>query len=157
MSDYIMDLRKLVGHRPLLQAAGSVIVEDAQGRVLLQRRADNHLWGYHGGSMELDERVEETARRELEEETGLRAGKLELFGIFSGPEMHFVYPNGDEVSNVDHVYLCTDYSGTLRPQPGEVEELRFFAPDELPEDLVTMNIPALSAWREQRGGKHKKG
>lgn len=150
MSDYILDLRKLVGHRPLLQTAGSVILEDAQGRVLLQRRADNGLWGYHGGSTELDEVVEETARRELREETGLQAQALELFGIFSGPEMHYVYPNGDEVSNVDIVYRCTAYSGTLRPQPGEVEELRFFAWNELPEDLSPMNIPALRLWREQK-------
>lgn len=27
MSEYIMDLRKIVGHRPLLQAGSSVIVE----------------------------------------------------------------------------------------------------------------------------------
>ena len=150
MSDYILDLRKIVGHRPLLQAGASVLLEDAQGRILLQRRADCHLWGYHGGSVELDEDVEAAARRELLEETGLQAEKLELFGVYSGPEMHFVYPNGDEVSNIDHVYLCTAYTGTLRPQPGEVEELRFFAWDELPEDITPMNIPALRAWAEKK-------
>lgn len=150
MSEYILDLRKLVGHRPLLQVGASVLLEDEQGRLLLQRRADCHLWGYHGGSVELDEVVEEAARRELWEETGLRAEKMELFGIFSGPELHFTYPNGDEVSNVDHVFLCTAYSGALRPQPDEVEELRFFAWDELPEDTVSMNRPALQAWRESK-------
>lgn len=148
MSEYILDLRKLVGHRPLLQVGASVLLEDEQGRLLMQRRADCHLWGYHGGSVELDEVVEEAARRELWEETGLRAEKMELFGIFSGPELHFTYPNGDEVSNVDHVFLCTAYSGALRPQPDEVEELRFFAWDELPEDTVSMNRPALRAWQE---------
>lgn len=152
MSEYILDLRKVVGHRPLLQAGASVILEDAQGRILLQKRADNHLWGYHGGSVELDEDVETAARRELREETGLIAGEMTLFGVFSGPEMHYVYPNGDEVSNIDHVYLCTDWTGTPRPQPGEVEELRFFAPGELPEELAPMNVPALSAWlRTKRG------
>ena len=59
MSDYIMDLRRIVGHRPLLQAGASVLLEDARGRLQLQRRADCHLWGYHGGSVELDEVVEE--------------------------------------------------------------------------------------------------
>ena len=150
MSDYIMDLRKQVGHRPLLQAGASVLLEDAEGRLLLQRRADNHLWGYHGGSVELDEPVEEAARRELREETGLSAGALAFFGVFSGPEMHYVYPNGDEVSNIDHVYLCTDWTGEPRPQPGEVEELRFFAWDELPEDIAPMNVPALRAWVETK-------
>ena len=42
---YIMDLRKIVGHRTLLQVGASVIVEDEQGRVLLQKRTDNHCWG----------------------------------------------------------------------------------------------------------------
>ncbi len=45
MSDYIMDLRKIVGHRPLLQVGASVIVEDEEGRVLLQKRSGNHRWG----------------------------------------------------------------------------------------------------------------
>ena len=65
MSDYIMDLRKIVGHRPLLQVGASIIVENERGEVLLQRRADNHMWGYAGGSVELDEVVEDAARREL--------------------------------------------------------------------------------------------
>lgn len=61
MSDYILDLRKIVGHRPLLQVGASVIVVDSADRILLQRRADNHLWGYAGGSVELDEEVEQLA------------------------------------------------------------------------------------------------
>ena len=63
MSSYIMDLRKIVGHRPLLQVGASVIVEDKEGRILLQLRSDNHCWGYAGGSVELDENVEEAAKR----------------------------------------------------------------------------------------------
>ncbi|MBS4968787.1 MAG: NUDIX domain-containing protein [Lachnospiraceae bacterium] len=101
MSDYIMDLRKIVGHRPLLQVGASVIVEDEKGRILLQKRSDNHCWGYAGGSVELDETVEDAAKRELFEETGLTAEHLELFGVFSGKDLHYVYPNGDEVSNID--------------------------------------------------------
>lgn len=155
MSDYILDLRKQVGHRPLLQCGASVLLEDGEGRLLLQRRGDNHLWGYHGGSVELDEPVEDAARRELYEETGLTARRLELFGVFSGPAMHYVYPNGDEVSNVDLVYRCTDWTGEPRPQPGEVEELRFFRYDELPGDIAPMNILALNAWVEMKRGENE--
>ena len=150
MSDYIMDLRKVVGHRPLLQVGASVIVEDRVGRTLLQLRSDNHCWGYSGGSVELDEVVEEAAKRELFEETGLTAEKLELFGIFSGPETHYVYPNGDEVSNVDIVYLCREYSGEMKCQEGETDELRFFAADELPENLSPPIICALRKWADMK-------
>lgn len=135
MSEYIMELRKIVGHRPLLQVGAGMIVEDNMGRILLQRRQDNDCWGYAGGSVELDEVVEDAARRELREETGLTAGCLHLFGIFSGKELHYTYPNGDEVSNIDIVYLCKDYSGELKAQASEVKELRFFKASELPPNI----------------------
>ena len=135
MSSYIMDLRKIVGHRPLLQVGASVIVEDKEGRILLQLRSDNHCWGYAGGSVELDEDVEEAAKRELFEETGLVAKELTLFGVFSGKDTHYVYPNGDEVSNVDIVYICKDYSGDLLCQEGEVDALKFFPIDQIPDNI----------------------
>ena len=48
--------------------------------------------------MELGETVQDTARREVFEETGLRLGKLELFGMYSGPDYYKTFPNGDQVS-----------------------------------------------------------
>lgn len=149
MSAYIMDLRKIVGHRPLLQVGASVIVVDSQGRILLQLRSDNHCWSYAGGSIELDEVVEDAAKRELYEETGLVAEKLELFGIFSGKDTHYIYPNGDEVSNIDIVYVCKQYSGELRCQKGEVDALQFFPMDEIPENISQPVQKALSKWIEQ--------
>lgn len=143
---YILDLRKVVGHRPLIQVGAGIIVEDPEGRVLLQLRSDNHCWGYCGGSLEIDERAEDAAKRELFEETGLIAEEVELFGVWSGPELHYVYPNGDEVSNVDIVFLCRRFSGELKPQDGEVEALRFFHVDEIPENLSPPIRPALEKW-----------
>ena len=95
---YIMDLRALVGHRPLIQVGSCVILEDPQGRILLQQRTDDRLWSFSAaGSMEPGETAEEAIRRELLEETGLTARALELYGVFTGPQEHHVYPNGDEV------------------------------------------------------------
>ena len=150
MADYILDLRKTVGHRCLLQVGASVIVEDRQGRILLEKRTDNGLWGYPGGGTELDERVEDAAKRELLEETGLTANSMTLFGVFSGPETHYVYPNGDEVSNVDVVFLCRNWTGTIRPQEEEVSEIRFFSAADMPpvEQLSPPIRPALLKWRE---------
>ncbi|MBQ3708863.1 MAG: NUDIX domain-containing protein, partial [Clostridia bacterium] len=150
MTDYIRSMRALVGHRPILQVGASVIPVNEAGEVLLERRTDNHSWGYPGGSVELDEVVEDAARRELYEETGLVAQELTLFGIFSGPDTHYVYPNGDEVSNVDIVYLCRKYLGTPRPQPEEVEALAWFLPDALPDDLSPPIRKPLLAWAEKR-------
>ena len=91
MSDYIMDLRKIVGHRPLLQVGASVIVVDCHNRILLQLRSDNHCWAYAGGSVELDEVVEDTARRELFEETGIRAEEWEFELLGSDRDAHALY------------------------------------------------------------------
>lgn len=147
---YIMDLRRLVGHRPLIQVGAGVIVEDGDGRVLLQLRADNHCWSYCGGSIEIDECVEDAAKRELFEETGLIAGELELFGVWSGPELHYIYPNGDEVSNVDVVFICRKFTGELKPQESEVTEVRFFHTDEIPDNLSPPIRPALEKWIMQK-------
>jgi len=146
---YISDIRKKIGHDPLMIVGASVIVTDARGHVLLQHRADNGLWGYHGGCVELGENTEAAARREMLEETGLTAGKMTLLGVFSGPEMRYTYPNGDQASVVDIVYLCDDYSGEMRPQPEEVTELRWFAPADIPADdqLSPPNILALRLWQ----------
>lgn len=152
MSNYIMDLRKYVGHAPLLQCAGSVIIENGKGEVLLGRRTDNHMWGYAGGSIELQETVEECARRELLEETGLIAEELEFFMVNSGPEAHYIYPNGDEVYNVEIIYLCRKFHGELQRQEEEQEELRFFALEEMPsmEEISPPIRPVMRRYLEMR-------
>lgn len=149
MSNYILDLRKLVGHYPLLQCAGSVIIENEQGEILLGKRTDNLKWGYAGGSIELGETVEDCAKRELTEETGLTADELEFFMINSGEETHYIYPNGDEVYNVEVVYICRRYHGTIIPQKEELSELRFFSIDDLPP-ISDPIIPVVRAYCRMR-------
>lgn len=145
MSNYIMDLRKIVRHRTLIQCAASIICINENGEILLGKRTDNHKWGYAGGSVEIDEKVEDTARREFFEETGLIADEIEFFFINSGPEVHYIYPNGDEVSNIEIVYLCRKYHGTLKPQESEIDELRFFRTDEIDLEMISPPIrPVIS-------------
>ncbi|MCI5956999.1 MAG: NUDIX domain-containing protein [Clostridiales bacterium] len=153
MGEYIMDLRRLVGHIPLMLCGASVIVENERGEILLEQRTDNGAWGYAGGAVELYERVEDAAARELLEETGLEAEELEPFGIFSGPEMAYTYPNGDEVSVVDIVFLCHKWHGTLKRQESEVQRLGFFALDALPAPLHPVNAYAIEKLRALRQGK----
>ena len=150
MTGYMAEMRRLVGHRTVIQCAASIIVVDGQGRLLLGKRSDNHLWGYSGGSVEIDERAEDCARRELLEEMGLRAEGLEFFCVNSGPEAHYVYPNGDEVSNFEIVYLCRNYHGEPKNFDGEMEELCFFAPEEIDLDMISPPIrPVIRRYLDQ--------
>lgn len=82
MTGYIAAMRSLVGHKPVLQCGASVIVINENGELLLQKRRDNGLWGYHGGSVELDEVVEEAAARELMRKRGSRRTDLSSSGYF---------------------------------------------------------------------------
>ena len=54
MTGCIAEMRKLVGHRTIMQCAVSIICVDAQNRILMGKRSDNHKWGYSGGAIEID-------------------------------------------------------------------------------------------------------
>jgi len=150
MSNYIMDLRKIVGHRCLIQCAASIIVENEKGQILLGLRSDNLEWGYSGGSIEIDEIPEDCAKRELLEEMGLKALELEYFTSNAGPEAHYIYPNGDEVSNVEIVFRCNKYEGIPHPADGEMLDLNFFDIDDLPKNISKPIIPVIKKYVEYR-------
>ena len=103
-------------------------------------------WEIPGGHIEEGESWQDACKRELYEETGLIAKELTLFGVFSGKELHNIYPNGDEVSNIDIVYICKSYDGELKCQPGEVENLKFFDVSDLPDNIFKPNIPAIEEY-----------
>ncbi len=156
MNNYVKTMRAMIGTKPLLICGASVMVI-REGHILLQKRKDNGCWGYHGGSLELGERLEEAAMRELFEETGLKARTMSLYGIFSGPELHYVYPHGDEIFVVDTVYLCEDFEGDLVPEAGEVSELRWFPFENLPENLSPPVSGIIREFIRQRLGTGETG
>ena len=132
--EYYKEIRKLIGHRPLMLVGSGVILY--QGcKLLLQRRSDDQTFGKHGGIMDIEERAEDACRREVLEEIGLRIGKLQLFGVYTGPEMTVQYPNGDVANYTDIVYVSDDFDGTPILADGEAAELRWFDVDALPENL----------------------
>lgn len=140
MTGYMAEMRKLVGHRTIIQCAASIICVDEKGRLLLGKRSDNHKLGYSGGAIEVDEYVEDCAKRELFEEMGLIAEELEFFCVNSGPEAHYIYPNGDEVSNFEIVYLCRKWSGEIQARDGEMEDLQFVDVKEIDIEQISPPI-----------------
>jgi ADP-ribose pyrophosphatase YjhB (NUDIX family) len=99
----------------------------------MMRRSDSGLWGIPGGAVELGEVIEAAAKRETFEEVNLEVGEMSLFGVFSGPELHYKYPNGDEVYDVSIVYLSHDWRGEIRLND-EHTEWDWFTADNIPED-----------------------
>ena len=150
MREYLRKLRQVVGSMPILVCGASVIVENEKGEILLILRSDNKCWAYPGGAVDINEVVEVAAKRELFEETGITANILELLGVFSGKELYYIYPHGDEVSNVDVVYLYNDYTGEARADLTESDEAMFFSLESLPENISPPCVPALNKYREQK-------
>ncbi len=87
--------------RPAMTADTIVLCSrEGEWYVLLIQRAREPFkgkWALPGGFMEEDERLEETARRELQEETGIVAEKMEFAGIFDRPDRD---PRGRTVTAV---------------------------------------------------------
>ena len=132
---YILELRELVGKRPLFSVGATVVAFDEQNRVLMQLRSDTGTWDFPGGSSELGDSLEDTARRELLEETGLVADRLEFITVLSGAMYRETYPNGDEIYIVSAVFIARDLTGNLQTDE-ESLELRWFAPSSLPLELA---------------------
>lgn len=136
MADYIQKMRELVGTQALMVVGAMVAVFNEKGEILLQQRADIKKWGFPGGVMEYGESLEETALRELYEETGLLAIDLKFIEILSGEKECHQYPNGDEIFGVTAVYTTSTASGDLSINDGESTKLKYFSLTNLPSNMV---------------------
>lgn len=135
MADYIGELRTVIGTRPIIMCGANVILINSKNEILLHHRVDNDSWGLPGGAMELEESLEDTARREVFEELGLSCGDLKLFNVYSGKDYYYKYPDGNEVFNVTATYLCREFEGEMVVDPVEGKEAKYFALDEIPKPL----------------------
>lgn len=137
---YIMELRKHVGHQPLIMPGVCIVVKNGEGAILLQKRTDSGKWSTIGGAMEPGESFEETAHRELFEETGLKIERMEMKSILSGKDMFYVYPNGDQVFNVVCVFETSAWRGTPAINDDESIEFAFFTLDDARKILNPFSI-----------------
>lgn len=120
---YIMDLRKYVGHNPILTAGVELLVFNNKNQVLMQLRTDFNQWGFPGGSMELGETFEEVAKRELKEEINLEIDDLKLLKVLSGKDTYREYPNGDKLYDITAIFVIKKYHGDLKINDNESKKL----------------------------------
>lgn len=116
----------------MIGLGATTLVFNDKNEILLNLRSDTNTWGIPGGSMELHETIEETAVRELKEEAGISADKLELVAVLSGDEYYFEYPNGDKMCTVIVLFKVLNYTGGIKVSDNESKQLKFFSLDALP-------------------------
>ncbi|MGO3372980.1 NUDIX domain-containing protein, partial [Pseudolactococcus laudensis] len=102
---------------------------------LLQQRANGN-WGLMGGLMEVGESLEETAIREVYEESGLTIESLMQLQTFSGTAFRFKLKNEDEIYVVTTLFLANQVSGEMAYDGNdETLNLKYFSYQDLPETL----------------------
>lgn len=113
----------------------TAIIPVASNKLLLIKRRTvpfNGFWALPGGRVEAGETVEQAIIREVKEETGLdveiigKIGEYHERGVQDGVEYDY-YPA---------CFLVKVAGGTIKKQEGEVEEIKIFSLDEIPETLA---------------------
>jgi 8-oxo-dGTP diphosphatase len=109
----------------------TLTIRDGQLKLLLIRRAGEPYrgsWALPGGFVEMDEDLEQAARRELEEETGVSGVYLEQLYTFGRPDRD---PRGRVITIA---YYALIPSNRLRLRAAsDAEAVGWFGMDELPE------------------------
>lgn len=136
--EFIVELRKHIGHAPLwLPAITAVVIRDQQ--VLLIKRSDNGAWTPVTGIVEPGENPADCAEREVFEEAGIRVISRRLAWVHVTRPI--VHASGDHAQYLDHVFRMDWAGGEPFAADDESIDARWF-------DLA--GLPTMSADMHRR-------
>ena len=145
--DFVLELRKFIGNRPLW-LSGTTAVIFRGDEILLIRRAEDDEWSPVTGVIDPGEEPADTAVREAMEEAGVAIEVQRLSSVSATPTI--VYENGDEARYIDHTFRCRYLSGEPRPDQEETTDVRWFPVDDMP-DLKPHYLERIEAARSETG------
>ena len=148
--DFILALRRRIGHDQLWLPGVSAVVRRAD-ELLLVQRSDTLAWTPVTGIVDPGEEPAVAARREALEETGveIRVDRLAA----TGATEQLTYPNGDRAVYLDLTFACSWVGGEPHPADDESVDARWWPLAALPPMSVRMRErvdAALSGEREAR-------
>ena len=135
MREYIDIIREKIGHDLLIVTGSNVIIQDDKGNYLLQQRKNGN-WGLLGGLNEVGESLEETAIREVYEESGLHITQLQQIHTFSGKNFIFKLENQDQIQAVSTLFLAEKFSVQTNLKSNETLYLKYFSCASFPTNTV---------------------
>lgn len=115
-------------------SAGGVVYKKDGGKVLwlIAKHSGYHKWGLPKGLVEKGEGLEETAAREVEEETGI---KTKVIAKIPEPEKYVYTMNGVKIFKMVCYFLMEYVSGDIANHDFEMEDVGWFEFDEAKEKL----------------------
>lgn len=129
--EFIVEIRKKIGHDLLWLPGVTGVVVDDEERVLAVRRSDNLRWTLVSGCLDPGEQPAVGMVREILEETGVTARAVRVLAVDVTGQ--FAHPNGDETVFMDTAFLCRATGGTARVNDDESVDVGWFPVAELPE------------------------
>lgn len=148
---WLGQLRQVIGSQIVLMPGTRIVIENADGKILLDHRADFRIWALPGGAAEVGESMEETIIREVAEECGVVLHAVTPFGFASDPSSETTtFPNGDVTQNFSLMFTTRAFSGEPRPLDGESIGYQWCDPRALPEMVPNhrRSVQAWLAWKE---------
>jgi ADP-ribose pyrophosphatase YjhB (NUDIX family) len=119
-----------------------LVIQREDGKVLLCRRLkapEAGFWSIVGGKVDLMEPSSDAARREAEEESGLRIGKVDYLctveEIVEADRQHWI----------SLIYITRDFSGEpILAEPDKLSEIGWFDPNHMPQPLSSFATKAFA-------------
>lgn len=109
-----------------------IVLDKTQTKLLLGKRINAYKAGFYGlpgGRIDHAEQLETGARRELQEETGLKTHELEYIGV--------VREKQEAYSFIHFAFVCKKYKGTPKTlEPEKCEKWEWFSFNEFPKKIL---------------------
>src|SRR3990167_4532540 len=127
----------------IFSAGGIILKQDEDGpRILVTQHSKHKGWDFPKGHREIYESEEQTALREVEEETGVKAEIVEKVG----ETKYFYYEEGERVLKTVAFYLMKYVSEGEATTAFEVSGTKWLPPEKVEAQLTFKDTKEL--WRE---------
>ena len=115
-------------------SAGGVVYkkEDKKTFILVAQHSKHHGWVFPKGLIDKGEKKEETATREVEEETGIKGKILQPLS----PIKFWYVMSGEKIKKTVYYFLMEEAGGDIEKHDHEMEKVEWIAPEEVADRLT---------------------